>query len=125
MNDRKLASYRRVDLSTRVLNANSHQLIQMLYDGAIERLAVAKGALSRDDIEVKGLMIGKAISIISGLRNALDMEVDSELPKTLDQLYEYMQFRLLEANSKNDESMIEEVLELIKVVKSGWDELAV
>jgi len=125
MNDRKLASYRRVDLSTRVLNANSHQLIQMLYDGAIERLAVAKGALSRDDVEVKGLMIGKAISIISGLRNALDMEVDSELPKTLDQLYEYMQFRLLEANSKNDESMIEEVLELIKVVKSGWDELAV
>jgi len=105
------------------LNANAHQLIQMLYDGAIERLAVAKGALSRDDVAVKGLMIGKAISIISGLRNALDMEVDSELPRTLDQLYEYMQFRLLEANTKNDESMIDEVLELIKVVKSGWDEI--
>lgn len=125
MSDRKLESYRRVDLSTKVLNANSHQLIQMLYDGAIERLAVAKGALSRDDTAVKGLMIGKAISIISGLRNALDMEVDSELPQTLDQLYEYMQFRLLEANSRNDAGMIEEVLELIKVVKSGWDELPV
>jgi len=125
MNDRKLESYKRVDLSTKVLNANAQQLIQMLYDGAIERLAVAKGALSRDDMPVKGLMIGKAISIISGLRNALDMEVDSELPTTLDQLYEYMQFRLLEANSKNDGAMIDEVLELIKVVKSGWDELAV
>lgn len=125
MSDRKLESYKRVDLSTKVLNANAHQLIQMLYDGALERLAVAKGALDRDNMPVKGLMIGKAISIISGLRNALDMEVDSELPTTLDQLYEYMQFRLLEANSKNDAEMIDEVLELIRVVKSGWDELAV
>lgn len=119
-----LAQYRQVDLETRVGNASPHQLIQLLYEGAIERLSIAKGALGRDDMATKGLMLGKAISIVSGLRESLDKEVDSDLPDNLDRLYEYMQFRLLEANRDNDAVGIDEVLGLIRTVKSGWDEIA-
>ena len=119
-----LSQYKQVDLETRVANASPHKLIQMLYEGAIERLSIAKGALDREDMATKGIMLGKAISILSGLRDSLDKGVDSELPDNLDRLYEYMQFRLLEANRDNDQAGIEEVLGLIKTVKSGWDEIA-
>lgn len=119
-----LSQYKQVDLETRVANASPHKLIQMLYEGAIERLSIAKGALDREDMATKGIMLGKAISILSGLRDSLDKGVESELPDNLDRLYEYMQFRLLEANRDNDQAGIEEVLSLIKTVKSGWDEIA-
>jgi flagellar secretion chaperone FliS len=119
-----LSQYKQVDLETRIGSASPHKLIQMLYEGAIERLSVARGALAREDMATKGIMLGKAISILSGLRDSLDRQVDSELPDNLDRLYEYMQFRLLEANRENDEKAIAEVLELIKTVKSGWDGIA-
>ncbi|BFM16576.1 flagellar export chaperone FliS [Maricurvus nonylphenolicus] len=119
-----LSQYKQVDLETRVNNASPHKLIQMLYEGAIERLSIAKGALAREDMATKGIMLGKAISILSGLRDSLDKGVESDLPDNLDRLYEYMQFRLLEANRDNDQAGIEEVLGLIKTVKSGWDEIA-
>ncbi len=118
-----LNQYRQVDLETRIDNATPHRLIQMLYEGAIERLSVAKGALDRSDVATKGIMLGKAISILSGLRESLDKDIESDLPDTLDRLYEYMQFRLLEAHRNNDVQGIDEVLALIKTVKSGWDEI--
>ena len=124
MSYKSAEQYKSLDLHTRVAAANPHQLIQMLYEGAIERLVVARAAMGRDDLATKGVMLGKAISILSGLRESLDKEVDSELPDTLDRLYEYMQFRLLEANRHNDSAMIDEVLELIRTVKSGWDGIA-
>jgi flagellar secretion chaperone FliS len=119
-----LSQYKQVDLETRISAASPHKLIQMLYEGAVERLSVARGALAREDMATKGIMIGKAISILSGLRDSLDRGVESELPDNLDRLYEYMQFRLLEANRENNEKAIAEVLELIKTVKSGWDDIA-
>jgi flagellar protein FliS len=39
----------------------------------------------------------------------------------LDSLYEYMSARLLEANVKDDVEMLDEVAELIKKIKAGWD----
>lgn len=116
--------YKNLELETRVQSASPHQLIQMLYEGTIERLLVAQGALGREDMATKGIMLGKAISILSGLRDSLNKEVDSDLPDNLDRLYEYMQFRLLEANRQNDPAMIDEVLALVRTVKSGWDEIA-
>jgi flagellar protein FliS len=118
------AHYKNLELETRVMAATPHQLIQMLYEGAIERLVIAQGALGRDDMATKGLMLGKAISILSGLRDSLNKDVPSDLPDNLDRLYEYMQFRLLEANRHNDSAMIDEVLGLIRTVKSGWDEIS-
>lgn len=124
MSTRQISEYKSVGLETMVGSASPHRLIQMLYEGAIERLLVAQGALDRQDMATKGVMLGKAISILSGLRESLDKSVDSDLPDNLDRLYEYMQFRLLDANRHNDAAIIDEVLGLIRTVKSGWDEIA-
>jgi flagellar secretion chaperone FliS len=117
-----LKQYRQLGLETQINNASPHRLIQLLMEGALDRLNGAHQALDRGDSATKGVLIGKAMGIISGLRSALDMSIEgAELPERLDTLYEYMGRRLLEASALNNSSMVAEVIELLKTLKSGWD----
>jgi flagellar protein FliS len=115
--------YRSVELETKVSAASPHQLISMLFEGGVERLNQAKSAVQRGDLAAKGVFLGKALSIVSGLRESLNMEVDSEIPQNLDRLYEYIQFRLVKANVDADESAYDEVIGLIKTIQSGWESI--
>lgn len=118
-----LRQYRQLGIESEVSNASPHRLIQLLFEGALSRLAVAQGAIERGDLSLKGEMLGKAISIIGGLRSSLDMDA-GELSERLDQLYEYMNLTLLEATTQNDAGKVSEVIQLLKTVKSGWDDIA-
>jgi len=92
--------------------------------GALDRLAQAKAAFENNNIEQKGVLLGKSISIIAGLQGSLDEEKGKDLAGNLDKLYDYMQRWLFEANMKNDMPMVEEVMGLLLEVKSSWDEIA-
>lgn len=117
-----LKQYRELGLETQINNASPHRLIQLLMDGALERLNGAKSAMERGDAATKGVLIGKAMGIISGLRSSLDMDVQgTDLPERLDDLYDYMGRRLLEASTFNKVEMVAEVIDLLKTIKSGWD----
>ncbi|HGM7929202.1 TPA: flagellar export chaperone FliS [Pseudomonas aeruginosa] len=116
-----MKQYQQVSIEAQVSDANPHRLIQLLMQGGLERLAQARGAMEREQIPEKGILIGKAIGIIGGLREALDSERGGELAGNLDRLYEYMIARLVEANSSNDTNLLDEVSALLLEVKSGWD----
>ncbi|HBO1304491.1 flagellar export chaperone FliS [Pseudomonas aeruginosa] len=116
-----MKQYQQVSIEAQVSDANPHRLIQLLMQGGLERLAQARGAMEREQIPEKGILIGKAIGIIGGLREALDSEHGGELAGNLDRLYEYMIARLVEANTSNDTSLLDEVSALLLEVKSGWD----
>jgi flagellar protein FliS len=96
----------------------------MLFEGALERLASAKGHLQRNEIASKGEQIGKAINIIGGLHDSLNLEAGGELARNLDVLYDYMQRRLLQANQKSDPAVLDEVAGLLRELKAGWDAIA-
>ncbi|MFI8609122.1 flagellar export chaperone FliS [Pseudomonas sp. NPDC077649] len=119
-----LRQYQAVKTDILVSDASPHRLIQMLMDGELSRLAQARGALEHGQLAVKGELLGKAISIIGGLRGALDMERGGEVAINLDRLYEYMGNRLVEANSKADVTIIDEISGLMRTIKSGWDGIA-
>jgi flagellar protein FliS len=119
-----LKQYRQLGLEAEVSNASPHRLIQLLFAGVLDRLAVAQGAMARGDIPLKGQQISKAIAIISGLRSSLDMDAPGDLPTNLDQLYEYMEVRLVQSSARNDLDALSEVTELLKTLKSGWDGIA-
>jgi flagellar protein FliS len=104
--------------------ANPHQLITMLFEGALERLAAAKGAMMHGDIPKKGLMISKAIGIIEGLRANLNLEKGGDIANNLDRLYDYMENRLFEANLKNEVSYLDEVADQLRNLLSGWQGIA-
>jgi flagellar protein FliS len=96
----------------------------MLIDGALAKLSQAKGHLKNNNISSKGSDLSTAISIIGGLRDSLDHEKGGSISKNLEDLYEYMTYRIMEANLKNDIEMIDEVHGLLMEIKTAWDEIA-
>jgi len=123
---RALRQYQKVNSHAQISEATPHRLVQMLMEGSLDRMAQAKGAISRGDVAQKGVMLGKAIDIIGGLREGLDKDKTDnpdELDR-LDSLYAYMATRLIQANLGSDPAIIDEVAQLMITVKSGWDAIA-
>lgn len=116
--------YAKMNRSTAVEDANPHQLIQMLYQGALDSLRQALGFMERKNFEAKGKSIGRAITIIGGLQGFLDHEKGGDISRNLDSLYDYMAVRLYEATSENNPEKVLEVIKLIKEIKAGWDGIA-
>lgn len=119
-----MKQYQTVNVNAQVTEASPHRLIQMLFEGGLQRVAQAKGAMEYGNIQLKGELIGKAIGIIGGLRDGLDAKKGGELAGNLDALYAYMVQRLSLANLKNDPAMLDEVSSLLREVKEGWDSIA-
>lgn len=118
---RELNQYRQAGHMAEASVANPHRLVQMLFEGALERVAVARGAMEQGNIRVKGEKVSQAIAIIDGLRASLDQGKGADLAEKLDALYEYMNRRLLEGNARNDLDALDEVSRLLREIKSGWD----
>ncbi len=116
-----LSQYKSVSVSSGIEDATPHRLVQMLMEGALDKIAAAKGHMLRNEIADKGRFISWAISIISGLQSSLNMEAGGELSRNLDDLYDYMVRRLGEAGAKNDPTILDEVSSLLLEVKSAWD----
>ena len=119
-----LKQYQQVNTQAQLVEASPHRLIQMLLEGALDRLAQAQGAMLRGQAAEKGLLIGKAVNIVGGLRAALDKEQGGQLAENLDGLYEYMLQHLTQANLKNDAQALQHVAFLLREIKEGWDGIA-
>jgi flagellar protein FliS len=119
-----LKQYQTVNTQAQAVDASPHRLIQMLMEGGLTRIAQARGAMERQQTALKGELIGKAIAIVGGLREGLDLQRGGELAGNLDSLYQYMVSRLLEANMKNEAAPLDEVAGLLRNVKSGWDAIS-
>jgi len=116
-----LQAYQRVNTQTSITDADPHKLIQLLYNGALERINMAKARMQAMDYEGKGKLISKAIEIIGGLRGFLDFEKGGDLAARLEGLYDYMERTLFQANAKNDVAKLDEVADLLRAIKEGWD----
>jgi len=116
-----LSSYNDYGTNSEIEYADPHRLIQMLFEGALKRIAFAKGAMQRKQIAEKGKFISQTIDIIGGLRASLDVEKGGDIAANLESLYEYISRQLVTANLKNSEEILDEVAGLLIDVKLAWD----
>lgn len=123
INKKALEGYGRGAVESEVNFASPHRIIQMLMEGALSKIATAKGCIARNDIAEKSRQITWGMNIIQGLRTSLDAQKGGEVAANLDALYEYMGRRLLEANVNNDVAILDEVSSLLMEVKAGWDNI--
>jgi flagellar protein FliS len=121
INKKALEGYGRNAVESEVNYASPYRIIQMLMEGALTKLATAKGCIARNDIAEKSRQITWGMNIIQGLRTSLDADKGGDIAANLDSLYEYMGRRLLEANVNNDAAIIDEVITLLREIKAGWD----
>ncbi|RGE43223.1 flagellar export chaperone FliS [Comamonas testosteroni] len=124
VSSRAANAYRQVGVQSGLESASPHRLIQMLFDGLLQNLNTAIGALQRGDIELKGQQIGRAVRILEeGLKGGLNREQGGELAANLGALYDYCVQRLTVANLRNDVAAVEEVVALMSPVAKSWQEI--
>lgn len=116
-----LQQYNQVRTHAQVEDASPHRLIQMLMEGALDKIKLAKGYMEHRKIPEKVRHINWALSIIDGLQNSLDMEKGGDIAHHLDALYDYIQRRLVLANLDNDPALLDEAAGLLLEIKSAWD----
>ena len=117
-------AYSQVNLETAVQSADPHQLILMLYDGALLSLAEATVAIEQKDVPKRAKSISRAIAIIQdGLHASLDVEAGGELAQRLAALYDYMVERLTQANATNNAAAVQEVSGLLRTLREAWAEM--
>jgi len=119
----KTKQYQSIGVQTSIMDADPHRLIQLLFDGAMQNMSAARGFIERKDIENKNARLNKAIEIVGGLRGFLDKEKGGEVAANLERLYEYIEYRLFQANIKNSVEFVDECVALLKQVKTAWDEI--
>jgi flagellar protein FliS len=121
MQSLKINAYQKENVKSRLASANSYTIIQMLMQGAMERLARGKGCIERKDLEGKAENLSKASSIILALSECLDYLEGMEVIKNLESLYLYMNDRITDASIQKSVEPIEEVMKLLAEIKGAWD----
>jgi flagellar secretion chaperone FliS len=104
-----------------VNTASPGELTLMLYNGCLKFIHQAKKAIEEKNIEMKNTNIQKAQTIIQELMVTLNMDI--EVSKNMMSLYDFMNRRLMEANIKNDASILAEVEGLVTEFRDTWKEV--
>src|SRR5215470_4857148 len=117
-------SYRNVNAYGNLADATPYQVVQLMLDAVLSRLAEATGHLERGETAAKGEKISKALAIIEALMLGLDKQGGGDLADNLERLYDYASRTLLKANLENRADLLKEVSSLLREVKLGWDGIA-
>jgi flagellar secretion chaperone FliS len=113
--------YSQVGTETRVAAATPHQLVALLFEGYMEAIAQARGALRSGQRAEKGLAVGRAVRIVEeGLRAGLDLRAGGSLARDLDDLYRYLTRRLTLANLHDDDQALDECRRLMLPLQEAW-----
>lgn len=123
LRQRFLQQYSQTSLQTGVEDATPHRLVQMLYEGVLDRLAQVKGAIQRKDFEAKANLTNRIVDILNHLEVTLDFEKGASVAENLSSLYNYMMRTIIDASRYNDVDKVDEVAGLMRNIKSAWDEM--
>ena len=110
-------------LESRILTAEPMELVRLLYQAATAAVRDARRCLEAQDIAGRSRSISKACDILAELMGALDHERGGEISMRLAQLYDYMQRRLIEANFRQSDPPLVEVLGLLSTLSEAWNGL--
>lgn len=111
-------------LKTQVNTVSPGKLLILLYDAAIKFLNQSKEKMVEKDYAAKGILISKAIDVISELDESLNAQKGGQIAENLHGLYFYCNTRLLQANMSMDPKIIDEVLNILESIKSAFLEIS-
>jgi flagellar protein FliS len=120
----QLAAYQSVAVHGGVAQDDPHHLVLMLMDGALQRIAAARGAIQHGDRAQKAQMLHRSLAIIDELRASLDPQGGGPLAQNLGDLYDYMGRQLIRANVEDRAACLDEVLGLMAEIRSAWVAIA-
>jgi len=115
-----VAAYQTAAVHGGVAAADEHGLVQMLLEGALHRIAQARGCIERGEMLAKTQLIHRAVAIVEELSRSLDHARGGEIAANLGELYAYIMRQLLNATIQNRVDLLNEVSSLLNEVRSAW-----
>lgn len=103
--------------------ATAEELTLMLYNGCIKFMNLADAFIEDRNYEQANINLQKAQDIIIELNITLNMDIP--ISKNLNQLYEYIEGRLVDANIRKDKGPLQEAKELVTELRDTWKEAMV
>lgn len=115
--------YSDIELSSDIMTASNHRLIQLLFEKCLQQIQMAKMHIMNKDLKQKHQAISRAMDIVTYLRSILNVtdQHTQELAKLLDTVYEAVGKGLLYATLNDDVDYLDHAYKLLTTVKSGWD----
>lgn len=117
---RGLAHYKR----TQVQSSSPLELVVMLYDGALAAMHVARAAIERRDIGARRDAIAKVLAIVNELQSTLNMGEGGAVAAALDELYAYVNGRLLQAAGDNAVEPLDDAIRVFAGLREAWATVA-
>lgn len=118
-----LQQYQAVNLESDINSASPYRITQMLLEGSLRFMKQAKFAIDKKDYEKKSHFISKAEAIVTTLAASLDRDTSPELADNLLRLYDFAIDRMVKASIDMDVVPLEEAIEIITEIKTGWDSI--
>jgi flagellar protein FliS len=109
---------------TQTQTADPGELVVMLYKGAARFLASAIEAIEAKDIQTASNSFLRAQAVITELHETLDLTRGGEMAQNLSRIYEYMNYRLVDANLRKDAEPAREVERLLRDLLPAWEQAA-
>ncbi len=107
--------------NNKIMTASPAELTLMLYEGAIKFCNIAIMAIEENSIEKANNNIQKVENIITEFQATLNHKYP--IAREFDNVYNYLQRRLTEANMKKDKDILEEVLGHLRILRDTWKEV--
>jgi flagellar secretion chaperone FliS len=117
-----IRQYQHSSIDSAMPAASPHQLIAMLLEGALDRIAQARGAARNGDRALRLKNVNAAIGIVEYLNLSLERGA-GPIAERLASIYDFCLRRLAQANGADDARMLDEVADVLRPIKQAWDEM--
>lgn len=117
---RVVSAYKQTEVQSRT----PLELVVMLYDGGLKFLHQTREAIERNDIRARRDASARALAIVSELQNTLNMEQGGDVARQLDELYSYVNGRILQAAMDNAAAPIDDAARVLSMLRDSWATLA-
>ena len=108
---------------TQVTTTTQGDLLIMLFDGALKFLKQAKESMAVRDYAKKGILISKALDVLAELQGSLNAQKGGELAENLRKLYLLCSTKLLMANMRMDQNLVDEVIRILTGIRDAFAQI--
>ena len=117
------ARYQRVDVTSRVEGADSHELVAILYDELLKGLDAMAVSIERGDYVQRGERQSKALRLVSGLEASLDFDQGGEIAIGLARIYREARRLTIAAGRENDGAKVAQAREMLGEISEAWTQI--
>ncbi|MCE2715233.1 MAG: flagellar export chaperone FliS [Acidibacter sp.] len=115
-----LKAYRSAAVDVRCTDADKRDLVIMMYDGAIEAIRLARAHAERTERRSVSASVSRALAILNGLRETLDVQKGGSVASHLDDFYQFLIRKLVRAGGAADTADLAECEDLLGQVREAW-----